>query len=206
MPEVLFLNGVSFGYAESDVLHKVSLAVRGGEITALIGPNGSGKSTLLEIFAGVLKPRCGTVSQHENLALVLQRPSAPANLPLTAREVVAMGTWKRGARLSRDDARIAIDRALDRVDMAQHANRPLTDLSGGQRQRVFLAQGIVRQPGALLLDEPATGLDHTSTARTQEILREEANRGAIVLCATHHDEAIDQADRTIKLEAGRLVG
>ncbi|MDI6022606.1 metal ABC transporter ATP-binding protein [Leucobacter sp. UT-8R-CII-1-4] len=206
MPEVLFLNGVSFAYAETDVLHEVSLAVRGGEITALTGHNGSGKSTLLEIIAGVLKPKCGTVSQHEDLALVLQRPSAPESLPLTAREVVAMGTWKRGARLSRAAARTAVDRALERVDMSQYANRPLADLSGGQRQRIFLAQGIVRQPGALLLDEPATGLDRMSSARTQKILREEAHRGAIVLCATHHDEAIEQADRTIRLEEGRVVG
>ena len=205
MPELLFANDMSVGYAEADVLHSVSLAVRGGEVTALTGHNGSGKSTLLEVFAGVLKPRCGTVSQHEDLALVLQRPSAPATLPLTVREVVTMGTWKRGARMSRAAARAAVQLALERVDMVGLAERPLVGLSGGQRQRVFLAQGIVRQPQVLLLDEPATGLDRASVERTQYILREEADRGAIVLCATHHDEAIAQADRVIRLEAGRVL-
>lgn len=205
MPELLFANDVSFGYAETDVLHRVSLAVRGGEVTALTGHNGSGKSTLLELFAGVLTPRRGLISRPHDLALVLQRPSAPATLPLTVRETVTMGTWKRGARMSRVAARAAVQLALERVDMLEYAARPLVGLSGGQRQRVFLGQGIVRQPQVLLLDEPATGLDRASVERTQHILREEADRGAIVLCATHHDEAIAQADRVIRLEAGRVL-
>lgn len=107
--------------------------------------------------------------------------------------------------MSRVAARAAVQLALERVDMLEYAARPLVGLSGGQRQRVFLGQGIVRQPQVLLLDEPATGLDRASVERTQHILREEADRGAIVLCATHHDEAIAQADRVIRLEAGRVL-
>lgn len=203
--ELLFANDVSFSYAETEVLHSVSIAVRGGEVTALTGHNGSGKSTMLELFAGVLTPRRGVISRHQNLALVLQRPSVPATLPITVRDIVTMGTWKRGSRMSRANARAAVQLALERVDMAELAARPLAGLSGGQRQRVFLAQGIVRQPEVLLLDEPATGLDRASVERTQQILREEADRGAIVLCATHHNDAIAQADRVIRLQNGRIL-
>lgn len=196
---------VSFGYDGHDVLREVTFDLRAGEVTALVGQNGSGKSTLLELLAGVLTPNTGVITRQGDLALVLQRPSAPATLPLSARQVVEMGTWKRGARIGRTSARAAVQRAIERVDLAHLSARPLAELSGGQRQRAFLAQGIVRQPDLLLLDEPATGLDRESVARTQQILREEADRGAVVVCATHHREAIEEADRVIRLEQGRVL-
>jgi zinc/manganese transport system ATP-binding protein len=89
--------------------------------------------------------------------------------------------------------------------MGALASRPLAVLSGGQRQRVFLAQGIVRKPDILLLDEPAAGLDRESIARTQDILVEEAARGAAVVCVTHHESAVSAADRVIRLDHGMLT-
>lgn len=193
---------VCFAYAGSDVLHGVSIDLRPGEVTAIAGPNGSGKSTLVELLSGVLAPRRGRVERRGDLALVVQRPDAPEALPVTAADVVAMGTWKRGAGLHGRASRAAVAEALDRVGLADRAHRPLTELSGGQRQRVFLAQGIVRRPDIILLDEPAAGLDRESVARTHQILREEAARGAIVACVTHDDDAIAAADRVIRLAGG----
>lgn len=198
--------GVCFSYAADDVVHDVSVRVDVGEVVAVAGPNGSGKSTLVEIMAGVRPPRLGVVHRNGDLALVVQRPAAPEMLPVTAADVVAMGTWKRGARLERRAAKAAAADALDRVGMTAFASRPLTDLSGGQRQRVFLAQGIVRRPDVILLDEPAAGLDGDSVARTQRILAEEAARGAAVVCVTHDDDAIAHADRVIRLDGGVVVG
>lgn len=197
---------VCFAYAGSDVLHDVSIDLRPGEVTAIAGANGSGKSTLVEVIAGVRSPRRGRVERRGDLALVVQRPDAPEALPVTAADVVAMGTWKRGVARRGRASRPAVEVALDRVGLADRAHRPLTELSGGQRQRVFLAQGIVRRPDIILLDEPAAGLDRASVARTHEILREEAARGAIVACITHDDDAIAAADRVIRLEGGVLVG
>lgn len=194
-----------FGYSSDDVLHAVSVELRFGEVTAIAGPNGSGKSTLIELMAGVLAPRSGRISRTGDLALVVQRPDAPEALPLTARDVVAIGTWRRSRRMPRATARDSIDRALERVGMAELAARPLADLSGGQRQRLFLAQGIVGRPDILLLDEPAAGLDRESVARTRRILAEEAERGAAVVCVSHHDDAVAGADRVIRLDRGRVI-
>ncbi|MBL3699980.1 metal ABC transporter ATP-binding protein [Leucobacter luti] len=218
----LAATGISFAHSGADVLHDVTVRLRPGELTALAGPNGSGKSTLLEVLAGALPPRRGTVRRVGDAALVVQRPSAPATLPVTARDVAVMGAWRRSSagprgargsagrrpragRSSRAATRGAVDAALDRVGMLDQAARPLAELSGGQRQRVFLAQGIVRSPDILLLDEPAAGLDEHSTARMHAILAEEAARGAIVVCVTHDGAAIAAADRTIRLAGGRLL-
>ncbi|MCM3779702.1 metal ABC transporter ATP-binding protein [Microbacterium hydrocarbonoxydans] len=201
----LSARGICFGYSDDDVLQSVDLDVRAGEVVALAGHNGSGKSTLIEILAGVSRPRRGAVRRDGDLALVVQRPRVPDSLPLTAADVVRMGTWNRGARISRVAARRLVARALERVGMSESADRPLAELSGGQRQRVFLAQGIVRAPGILLLDEAAAGLDRESTARMQVILHEEAARGAAVCTVTHHDDAVAAADRVVRLERGRVV-
>lgn len=205
MPELLFAKDVSFAYAETGVLHGVSLVIRGGEVTALTGHNGSGKSTLLELFARVLKPDEGTISAHGDVALVVQRPSAPTALPLSVHDVVAIGTWRRGGNMRSAQTRAAVEHALERVGMAEFARASFASLSGGQRQRVCVAQGIVRSPSVLLLDEPAAGLDQASMVRTQKILREEAERGAVVVCVTHHAEQIAVADRVISLQEGRVL-
>ncbi len=89
--------------------------------------------------------------------------------------------------------------------MIDLATRPLSELSGGQRQRIFLAQGIVRRPDILLLDEAAAGLDHESADRLQQILRDEADRGAAVCTVTHDDTAAFAADRVIRLQSGNVV-
>ena len=201
----LIATELHFSYGGSEVLRGATVTARGGEIVALAGPNGSGKSTLLEVLAGVLAPQRGSVVRSGDLALVVQRPLAPASLPLTARDVVAMGTWRRGARRSRASARAAVAEALGRVGMADQAARPLSELSGGQRQRVFLAQGIVRRPDLLLLDEPAAGLDERSIGRTLRILEEEAARGAAVVCVSHDAAMLAAAHRVVRLDRGRLA-
>jgi zinc/manganese transport system ATP-binding protein len=195
---------VCFAYQHEDVLHDVSATMCFGEVTAIVGANGSGKSTLIELLAGVRRPRRGTVSREADVALVVQRPQVPDGLPVTARDVVEMGTWGPGPRLARVPRRAAVERALARVGMGPLAAHPFAGLSGGQRQRTLLAQGIVRDARILLLDEPAASLDDTSRARTRDILAEEAARGAAVICVTHDADATASADRVIRLEDGRV--
>lgn len=194
---------VCFAYDGRDVLHGVSAELPRGTVTAIAGPNGSGKSTLVELLAGVRTPRRGTVARHGTLALVVQRPSVPDALPVTVRDVVAMGTW--GRRRSRAERHRAIAQVIDRLALTGLEDRPLAELSGGQRQRALLAQGIVQGADILLLDEPAAGLDAASRAHTREILAEEATRGAAVACVTHDDESIAAADRVIRLDSGHLA-
>jgi zinc/manganese transport system ATP-binding protein len=200
----LSARSVCFAYQHEDVLHDVSATMRFGEVTAIVGANGSGKSTLIELLAGVRRTRRGAVSREADVALVVQRPQVSDGLPVTARDVVEMGTWGPGPRLPRVRRRAAVERALARVGMGALAARPFAGLSGGQRQRTLLAQGIVRDARILLLDEPAASLDDASRARTRDILAEEAARGAAVICVTHDADATASADRVIRLENGRV--
>lgn len=200
---------VDHSFGSHRVLCDVSVELEFGAVTAITGPNGAGKSTLLEILAGVLTPLAGQVTAVRPAALVVQRTTTPDLLPLTAFDVVSMGTWAsralRTSSLRRPERRRAISGALHRVGLAHLADRSFTALSGGQRQRVLLAQAIVRNASILLLDEPTTGLDANSREQTRAILAEEAARGAAVAVVTHDTEAIEVADTTVRLVEGVRV-
>lgn len=198
----LSAHGVCFGYAGREVLHDAHLELERGTVTAIAGPNGAGKSTLLEILAGVRTPQKGAVRRRGDVALVVQRPSAPETLPLTVRDAVSMGTW--GRRLGRRGARGVVAEMIHAVGMTGYDSRPLTELSGGQRQRTLLAQALARQADIVLMDEPDAGLDAVSRGRIHELLVDQAvRRGAAVGFATHDDGLIAAADRVVRLGAGR---
>jgi zinc/manganese transport system ATP-binding protein len=99
-----------------------------------------------------------------------------------------------------------VGEALERVELADLADRPFATLSGGQRQRALLAQGLARRARIFLLDEPAAGLDASSRTRTREMLAAAAREGAAVACVTHDEESIGAADLVVRLQGGRRVG
>lgn len=202
-PLAVTARGLCFAHDGHDVLHDVDVALARGSVTAVAGPNGAGKSTLVELLAGVRRPRRGTVERRGTVALVVQRPTVPDTLPVTVRDVVAMGTWSRsrGGPAPSD----AVESAIAEVGLTGLEERPLSALSGGQRQRALLAQGLVQRADVLLLDEPATGLDAASRERTREVLAREAARGAAVACVTHDEAGIAAADHVLRLADGRVV-
>ncbi|QWC85733.1 ATP-binding cassette domain-containing protein [Nocardioidaceae bacterium] len=202
--------GLCFAHGHHEVLHGVDVDVAPGAVTVVCGPNGAGKSTLVELLAGVRTPRAGRVERDGSLALVVQRPTVPDALPVTVRDVVAMGTWSRSTRTTRgrrsahraaDDVR----RTIDLVGLADLADRPLAALSGGQRQRALLGQGLVQDVDTLLLDEPAAGLDADSRATVRRLLAETAReRGTAVLCVSHDEQSIAAADHVVRIVDGRV--
>lgn len=199
-----------FSYDGFPVLHNVDVSLPWGTVTAIEGSNGAGKSTLVELLAGTSTPRSGTINRQGEVALVVQRPAAPTALPLTVREIVALGTWAlTPARANRPKKAERLERirdALHRVRLSEIGEQPFATLSGGQRQRALLAQGLARNANILLLDEPAAGLDAESRERTRIILAEEAARGAAVACVTHDPASIAAADLVVTLEGGRRIG
>lgn len=186
----------------------------GPGVTSLVGPNGSGKSTLLHAIAGLLPTgrdvlrvfgeSAGAVRRR--VAYVLQAQHAPAHMPVTVREIVALGrAAERGAfrRLGRAD-RTIVDGAIDRVGLGALASRHLGDLSGGERQRSFVAQGLAQDAQLLLLDEPTAGLDLESSEQIRAVLLEERSAGRTVVVATHDLGDAARSDHVV-LVAGRLV-
>jgi manganese transport system ATP-binding protein len=207
-PSVVIAAGASFRYGAAPALEEASFTIPEGAITTLIGPNGSGKSTLLHAIAGLMSPVTGTITVTEGrrIAYVLQATKVNEALPVTVREVVAMGRYATAGPYRRLGAadRAAVDTALERMRITNLARRHLRELSGGQRQRVFVAQGIAQDHDLLLLDEPLTGLDLVSARAIDDVLHEEQQAGRTIVITSHALNEAAAGDWVILL-AGRVV-
>ncbi len=205
---------VRFGYAREAVLEDVSLTVRSGEFVALVGPNGSGKSTLLKLLLGTLRPQRGSVrlfgvlpesfGDRPKLGYVPQRPTLASEVPATVAEIVATGRLKERGwwRAPSGSDRDAVAHALQSVDLAELADRPINELSGGQQQRVFIARAFASEPDLLVLDEPIAGVDAESQRRFRDSLVHLIDEhGAGVLLVSHELSAVaHDVDRIVVLK------
>lgn len=207
-PASASLRGIRVDFPGTRAVDDVDLDIAPGVLTAIVGPNGAGKSTLLEVLAGTRRPTAGRVDVHgHSRAFVPQRAAISDRLPLTVREMVAVGTWGRHDRLRRSSPtrRAAVDDAMARLDITPLARHPFASLSGGQRQRALLAQGLARAADLLLLDEPTTGLDAHSGALIRAAIADETRRGTSVVCVSHDDALVACATRLVQLEGGRVT-
>jgi putative ABC transport system ATP-binding protein len=201
------------------VLDHLDLSIERGSYTALMGPSGSGKTTLLNLLAGIDRATSGEllvdgtdlaqldrnqlaqwrsrhvgyVFQLYNLVPVL---SAYENveLPLLLHDLTAAERHRR------------VVEALESVDLAErHAHLP-RQLSGGQEQRVAIARALVTQPTLLLADEPTGDLDRTNADAVMDLFgRLHTERGQTIVMVTHDDSIARRAQRTVRLEKGRLA-
>lgn len=200
-------DGLVIRYGPTVALDSSTFTIPAGSITAVIGPNGSGKSTLLSAIAGLLEPASGRIDVGlDAIAYVLQTTKVNEALPVTVREVVAMGRYATtGAyRWLKGQDRRAVDESIERMDLASIAGRHLHELSGGQRQRVFVAQGLAQDHDLLLLDEPLTGLDLPSARAIDDVIHDEQAHGCTVVLTTHDLAEARAADHVV-LVAGRVV-
>ena len=195
-------------------LEGLDLAIRAGEIVALIGPNGSGKSTLLRVVAGLLPTDRGGVeldgvavtAPSARVGLVFQEPRL---LPWrTTAANIAYPLELAGVPRPARDERVAA--LLDTVGLqAAAAGQVPSQLSGGQRQRAALARTLALEPSVLLLDEPFSALDELTRERLNlELLAIHARTPTTIVVVTHSvQEAIFLADRVVVLSErpGRVV-
>ncbi|EAR51273.1 hypothetical protein OG2516_17630 [Oceanicola granulosus HTCC2516] len=215
----LQLRDASVGYGGAPIVRNVSLDVPDGALTVLVGPNGSGKSTLMKAMARVLRLDAGNIlldgrpigqlptrQVARRLALLPQGPVAPEGLRV--RELVAQGRFPHQSLLrqwSRRDAD-AVEAAMEAADVAQFAERPVSDLSGGQRQRCWIAMVLAQETGLLLLDEPATFLDLKVQVDLMQLLRRIAKQeGRTVVVVLHElNVAAAFADHLVMMQDGRI--
>ncbi|SEQ93912.1 ABC-type multidrug transport system, ATPase component [Lentzea xinjiangensis] len=182
----------------------------GRGVHGLLGPNGAGKTTLIRALATVLRPASGALSLlgGTDLREVRRRTGyLPQEFGhyrrFTVREFVAYVAWLK--EMPSRDVPAAVQRAVDRVGLADRADDKLKTLSGGMVRRVGIAQAIVNDPEVLLLDEPTVGLDPAQRLRFRELLVE-LGADACVVVSTHLVEDVAAAcTDVVLLSEGKLV-
>ncbi len=187
-PELLRLGGVSASYGHNMVLRDVSVHVHEDQFTGIVGPSGAGKTTLLKLFLGTLKPVAGTVWRRPGLriAYVPQLETVNWNFPVTVFECVLMSRRTRRVRPWATGAeKASIAAVLERLGIADLANRHIRELSGGQQQRMFLARALIREPQLLLMDEPTSGVDISTRHDVLHLLADLHEDGVAIVLTTH---------------------
>lgn len=209
----LCLDGVTVERGGVRLLSEVSVGFRPGEVTAVSGPSGSGKTTMLSVAGGLIAPSAGAATYGgrptwqgtgdpvPEIVFVLQ---VYGLVPiLTARENVALALRARGVGLAEAEDRA--DAALGRFDLTDLGDRQVEELSGGQMQRVAVARALVVGAPVILADEPTSELDEGNRDRVLAELRSEADRGAVVVIATHDPAVATASDSHVAVDEGVLV-
>lgn len=215
------MRGVAFSYAPgAPVLEDIDVDVARGDMVALVGPNGAGKSTLLRLMLGARVPDRGEVRYNGRPLSSWQRKELAAEIgvvpqlesltfPVTVRELVAMGRYPHLGLWTPERARdrVATEQALQRCDLGELIDRPVSTLSGGERQRARIARALAQEPATLVLDEPTAALDVRHEMAIFELLsRICRDSGATVLMVTHNlNLAARYADRLVLLHRGRII-
>lgn len=195
------------------VLGGVSLAVAAGEIVGVVGANGAGKTTLLRAALGLLRLDAGRAELGGRDVARLSDPERArlaAYLPqerhlgwnMTAWRIASLGAFHLPAAAARARAMSA----LDRVGLADLADRGVLEMSGGERARVLLARLLATEAPLLVADEPVAGLDPDAQLLALELFRAEAGRGAAVV-VTLHDLGLAArfCDRLVVIDRGRVL-
>lgn len=210
----LTIEYVQGGYSVRPV-DGLSAEASDGELVLLLGPSGCGKTTILSCLAGLLTPAAGTVTVGDTEVTALKRSALAEyrrhgvgivfqafNLipSLTARENVAAPLRLAGRGR---DANARADELLERVGLSERMGHRPGELSGGEQQRVAIARALVHDAPLIVADEPTAHLDYVQVESVLELVRGLAERGRLVIVATHDDRLSPLADRIIDLSPKR---
>ena len=201
------------GPAAVDALTGVSVAIRRGELTAIMGASGSGKSTLMHIMAGLDAPTRGTVTldgvqlgelddrrltelRRDKVGFVFQAFNL---LPvLTAEENLVLPLTIAGRKPDAD----WLESLVQTVGLGDRRTHRPSELSGGQQQRVALARALVSKPAVVFADEPTGNLDSSTSTEIMKVFEELANSGQTVIMVTHEPDIAAHARRVVILRDG----
>lgn len=213
---VLTVRQLGVNYPGRRVLHDVSFDIGQGEFCGLIGANGSGKTTLFRALLGLQAASKGQILINgkpiqqglSSAGYVPQKSFLDPDIPLTARDVVALGLdgHRLGFSLWSRRQRGLIDQTLESVDALSFAGQRIGRLSGGQQQRVLIAHALIRQPRLLLLDEPMANLDMAAAAEIISLLKRLVQQQVSVLLSAHDiNPLLPVIDRVVYLANGQAA-
>ena len=213
-PARLSVRDLSVERSGRQVLRGLGFELRPGEVVGLLGRNGAGKTTLFQVLCGLLDPDSGEFALdgrpiapgdrefRSRCGVVFQEPALDPRL--TARQNLALAAGLYG--VGRRDAPGRIEELLERVELADRGDEPVSRLSGGMRRRVELVRALIHEPELLVLDEPTTGLDEAAFRRIwADLLELRDRKGISMLLTTHRADEAEHCDRIGILDGGRLI-
>lgn len=217
---MLSFEGLHVSLGRRRVLHGVDAHFSGGGLIGIIGPNGAGKSTLARTSLALLKPSMGRVLlDGVNVATIARADLAKRiaylpqgqqpHWPLTAERLVLLGRLPHLAPFSAVSAadHDAVRRAMQQADADAFADRVVNELSGGERARVLLARALAVEAPVLIVDEPLAALDPGHQLQVMNVLKRQAETGALVIAILHDlGLAARYCDRLVLLADGRVAG
>lgn len=208
----IVFDDVSKFYGEILGVNRVNLSIAPG-ITSLVGPNGAGKTTLMNLMTGLIRPTRGEIRIHglspdepeelfRKVGYCSQFDSFPRGA--TGREFINMFLSVHG--YAKGEANALTMKALERVSLADAADKKVGAYSKGMRQRIRLAQAVAHNPSVLILDEPLNGLDPMARAETIRLFRELADSGFHLVISSHILHEVDMmSDCVVILNNGYVV-
>ncbi len=213
MPQIVCEN-LTLGYGGETIVEGLTFSVDAGMYLCVVGENGAGKSTLMKTILGLHTPLSGRVAfgdglRQREIGYLSQQTDVQRDFPASVREIVLsgcqgrMGLWPF---YHREEKELAA-RNMERMGVADLADRCYRDLSGGQQQRVLLARALCATQKLLLLDEPVSGLDPVVTADMYRVIEELHKSGVTILMITHDvTEALPYATHILHLGRRRFFG
>jgi zinc transport system ATP-binding protein len=192
----LSCENLTLGYEGKTVVSGLTFSVNAGDYLCIVGENGSGKSTLMKAVLNLKAPLSGRIVTGDGLmpneiGYLPQQTQVQKDFPASVREVVYSGCLNRlGFRpfYSREEKRMA-DRIMEQLGILQFSKRCYRELSGGQQQRVLLARALCATRKALLLDEPAAGLDPKASEDMYLLIKNLYESGITIMMISHDIDA-----------------
>ncbi len=213
MTPVLDVSHLIVSYGDHTALDNVDLQIRAGEVLGLIGPNGAGKTSLIKSLCGRVTPASGTITVQGQTLLPGQSRIewiglVPQDIGLydhmSGEENLSVFAQMAGVPKSlRNDG---VQKAIQAVDMAAHADKRVSDMSGGMQRRINVAAAILHDPDLVIFDEPTAGVDIPARDTVHRLIKSLSQQGKAVLIVTHElDQAESLCDRICILGKGQKL-
>lgn len=201
------------------VLSDVSVEIHAGEMVAIVGKSGSGKTTLMNLIAGLDRPSSGSIEvggrvlesmteddfakwRGQNVGVVFQFFQLLPTLTALENVVLAMEFVGQIPLTERHEKARSL---LEKVGVADHADKLPSKLSGGEQQRVAIARALANDPRVLIADEPTGSLDSKNAATVMSLFRSLVDHERTIVFVTHDEELAGTADRIIRLADGKII-
>lgn len=207
-------DNISKSFGNFQAVSDLSFEVYPGEVFAMLGPNGAGKSTTIRMILDIIKPDTGRImvlggllndERKDRIGYLPEERGLYRNVQVLEM-MVYLGTLKG---LSRQDATTASMALLERLELAEHAKKKVSELSKGMQQKVQFAVTVLHNPAIIIIDEPFSGLDPVNRLVIKDLLIEAARQGVAIVMSTHQMNQVEEmADRLVMINNGkrRLYG